>query len=119
MARMTSNQHLDAFLADWLAWAEAGAPEYGSRYSRASGLCAALKLYLIAQRTERGQPLSERTCESVRKRLVERFKRGGLDEHTPFNLDFSHYLADSNNLRHHTNSERLAWVREQVSPQLF
>jgi hypothetical protein len=87
---------LRQFLADWLAWAEAGAPEHPN-FGRSNGLC-------VLAHYARGEILHD-----LRKQLRASF------EETPYpfggSREFSQRAFDRTQ---HLNPARLAWVRQQL-----
>lgn len=84
-----------AFLKDWLAWVERGAPE-GEPYSRADGLCANAFHWSGDHR-------------ALYRDLRATFK---ADVHPFGQPDYlARMLADTQ----HECPKRLAWVREQIA----
>lgn len=92
---------LRAYLTDWLAWAEAGAPEHAG-FSPHRGLC--------------DDAPSDVVCD-LREALEADF--GALAVPfatcTPFDTPDREYWRDSAAGTHHTNPLRLAWVRAQLA----
>lgn len=87
---------LRAFLSDWLAWAEAGAPD-DDRLARHWGLCGnAIK-------------------NGVRRHL-ERLLETDFPDNASFPFGGSTvYHRDAYRREHHLNEERLAWVRAKLA----
>lgn len=92
---MTITPALRAYLTDWLAWAEAGAPEH-AEFSPHCGLCT---------------NAPDDAAYDLRDVLVADFG----DDDTPFSTPDRPYWLDANNGTHHTNPRRLAWVRAKLA----
>jgi hypothetical protein len=86
---------LRAYLTDWLAWAEAGAPEHDEFRPR-FGLCT------NARRRHRASA-------DLRNALVADF---GDEANHPFG-GLVRYMSEAE--AHHTNPLRLAWVRAKLA----
>lgn len=88
---------LRKFLAEWLEWAEAGAPEH-PHFRRWCGLCKASECW---------------SRESyLRDELTLLFDRQGLDDTYPFGETSYRYARETE--RQHRSPTRLAWVRKQL-----
>lgn len=88
---------LKQFLTEWLAWAEAGAPEHGkfSNY----GLCNNSQNYLF----------------SVGQELTSVLSADFSDNYDwPFNENLGEYLREVRRSKVHLNPARLAWVRAKL-----
>jgi hypothetical protein len=90
---------LRAFLADWLAWVERGAPE-GEPYSREFGLCASVYSYARLAPRVSGHDLHVELCILF----------GDCD----FPFGFENYDQRNFDETQHKDPARLAWVRAQL-----
>ena len=90
---------LERFLRDWLDWAEAGAPDRNPHEFRAvAGLCSNCRWYF------------EDSMLSPARQELEALFEGGY----PFGGPDEYYSGRP----HHTNPQRLAWVRAVLAAQL-
>jgi len=88
---------LRAFLADWLAWVERGAPE-GKPYWRRYGLCTGLR---------------ENAPYSLAREMGDHLARDLGNRYFPFGND--EYLAAKSEATQHLDPNRLAWVRAKLA----
>lgn len=107
--------HLRAFLQAWLDWAEADAPDslrrttrnpYG--FDRDVGLCSNTHRF-----EERELGIELGYTGGLEVELGYLFESQGMSNGYPFGQ--AAYDADADDGTHHTNSARLAWVREQLA----
>lgn len=102
------SETLKKFLAEWLEWAEAGAPEHEA-LDRSLGLCANLGFWV----TENILEIPGDMCDTVEAEfsalLVAEF---GDNYMYPFGGD--EYIQAARLGTQHLNEARLAWVREQL-----
>lgn len=91
---------LRAFLADWLAWVERGAPD-GELYSRDYGLC------------DNASYCNEAKPAAIRLSLVDAFAADGLDDLYPFGGYEFAQAEDTYTM--HEDKNRLAWVRAKLA----
>lgn len=107
---------LKAFLTAWLAWAEAGAPD-SNRHTRANlcrfdaecGLCSNTYNF-----EEAALGIDSRDTGKLEDELHELLCEDNLSIGYPFGGD-ERYNYEANNLIHHKNEARLAWVRSKLS----
>jgi len=92
---------LRQFLTDWLAWAEAGAPEHPV-FRRKSGLC------MLAQIFWEEQPNSELVDD-----LQDALEASFGETHYPFGGAHEFHIRMLDHTQHE-NPARLAWVRQQL-----
>lgn len=91
------------FLHEWIKWVEAGAEEPNFLFSRSSGLCNLLTIYL--RRTVR---ITDGNIEAVYKYFKYKLLHGDI---TPFNLGNQKcYQAEANDGTMHTNQQRRMWA---------
>lgn len=102
------SETLKKFLSEWLAWAEAGAPEHEA-FDRRYGLCADLGFWL----TENIMVIPDEEADDVEVEFGRLLSAEFGDEYMyPFGrVD---YLVRGNNGTQHLNEARLAWARKQL-----
>ena len=103
---MTQEQ-IDAIILDFLkaykAWADEDAPE-GGGFERGCGLCTNLDGY--AERRGYDRYTVRSTVHHLTTILPSPI--------TPFNAPGRTYTDDTNDMAHHRNPARMAWVNEQI-----
>lgn len=98
------NDDLRKFLTAWLTWAEAGAPTHA--YLEPSyGLCDNLAIFMGDAPIEKD--------EAAYSDLLRLFRADGLVTSYPFGSEEFYYGYE--NLNHHEQPERLAWVRKVLA----
>lgn len=101
MSTTPIDPQLRAFLADWLAWVERGAPE-AEPYTRRRGLCSNAELF-------RGW--DDAAAMALHWALVADF--GAYQGLFPFGGPYA-YVLSSRACDQHLNKQRLAWVRGKL-----
>lgn len=92
---------LSKALADWLTWAETGAPD-GKPFDRSFGLCSEIK-----------QHAGSAACLEMKEMLCKEFD----DPEAPFG-GLPEYWDRADNNTQHENPARLAWVRKVLAAEL-
>lgn len=95
------SETLKMFLSEWLAWAEAGAPEHKT-FHPWSGLCFMLIRWGASSKVQ--WEFSDLLIDTM-----------GDDEY-PFGGQYI-FDQDNHNRAMHLNEARLSWVREQLGKQ--
>lgn len=100
-------EQIDAIILDFLkaykAWADEDAPE-GGGFERGCGLCTNLDGY--AERRGYDRYTVRSTVHHLTTILPSPI--------TPFNAPSRTYTDDTNDMAHHRNPARMAWVNEQI-----
>lgn len=95
------------FLTAWLAWAQGGgveSHEFGSVFSRSTGLCAASNHWAESTGAQFGLLIGE---------LGDMLECDGLCSDFPFDTEDSYFDAAAAQ-EQHLNPARLAWVRSKL-----
>lgn len=102
-----SSPALLAFYIDWLAWAEAGAPDDSACFTPGIGLCN--NAWYHAQLHGREKP------HEVEEELHKQFRAAGrYGERMYYPFGQADYLKRSDNDSLHLCPKRLAWVRARI-----
>lgn len=97
---------LAEFYKAYSDWIDAGAPE-GEPFSRRSGLCGSLCLYL----TSKGYrfPARDMTLQLMKSQFI----KAGLSRDYPFNHAENSYYVECIDGSIHINKNRIAWVKKE------